>query len=339
MSDSTPAGGRPDPRPIMALSTAYWSSQTLLTANRIGLFALLAEGPLGAAAVSQRLGTAPRHTDLFLRACVGLGLVEQDTQGYRNAPSAETFLVPGRPTYLGDALRYSDDLYGAWGQLEASLRTGVPALAPESYLGRDQDQTRHFVRGMHNRALAIGTGLLSLVDLTGRACLLDLGGGPGTYSALLARRYPGLHATVLDLPEVVAIAREIVAEMGVGERVDTLAGDYKETAFPGGQDAVLISGVFHRETESMCRSLIVRAAAALRPGGVLMVGDVFTDGTGVLPPFATLFGVNMMLTAADGGVHCANDVAGWMADAGLIDITIKPFPEPMPHRLVEGHKP
>lgn len=338
MSESAQSGSHPDPRPIMALSTAYWSSQALLTANRIGLFAVLAEGPLSAAAVSEHLGTAPRNTDLFLRACVGLGLVEQDSGGYRNAPSAQTFLVPGQPSYLGDALRYSDDLYGAWGRLESTLRTGQPALAAESYLGRDEHQTRHFVRGMHNRALAIGRGLLSLVDLTGCERLLDLGGGPGTYSALLAQRYPGLHATVLDLPDVVAIAREIVAEMGVGERVATLPGDYKETEFPGGQDAVLVSGVFHRETEAMCRSLIERASATLRPGGVLLVGDVFTDGGGVLPPFATLFGVNMMLTAQDGGVHCAHDVAAWMSDAGLAAITVKPFPEPMPHRLVEGHK-
>ncbi len=339
MSESAPAGNRPDPRPIMALSTAYWSSQTLLTANRIGLFALLSEGPLSAEAVAGRLGTAPRQTDLFLRACVGLGLLELDGGVYRNAASAETFLVPGRPTHLGDALGYSDDLYGVWGRLESTLRTGRPALAPESYLGRDREQTRHFVRGMHNRALAIGMGLLSLVDLDGRERLLDLGGGPGTYSALFAQRYPALRATVLDLPDVVAIAREILIEMGVGDRVETMAGSYKETAFPGGQDAVLISGVFHRETEAMCRSLVARACESLRPGGVLIVSDVFTDATGVLPPFATLFGVNMMLTAEDGGVHCANDVARWMTDAGLGSIAIKPFPEPMPHRLVEGRKP
>ncbi len=338
MSEVTAMGGRPDPRPIMALSTAYWSSQTLLTANRIGLFTVLAEGPLSAEAVSQRLATAPRHTDLFLRACVGLGLVAKDADGYRNSPSAQTFLVPGKPTYLGNALAYSDDLYSVWGRLEETLRTGQPALVPESYLGRDQDQTRHFVRGMHNRALAIGMGLLSLVDLKGRMRLLDVGGGPGTYSALLAQHEPGLHATVLDLPGVVAIAREILAEMGVGAQVGTLPGDYHETAFPDGQDAVLISGVFHRETEAACRSLIARACESLEPGGVLWVSDVFTDAGGVLPPFATLFGVNMMLTAADGGVHGTQEVAAWMTDAGLVDVVIKPFPEPMPHRLVEGRK-
>jgi SAM-dependent methyltransferase len=323
----------------MALSTAYWSSQTLLTANRIGLFALLAQGPLSAAVIADRLGTAPRYTELFLRACVGLGLLDLDDTGFRNALRSETFLVPGKPTYLGDALGYSDDLYSVWGQLEVTLRTGTPALAPESYLGQDRDQTRHFVRGMHNRALAIGRELLSLVDLTGCARLLDIGGGPGTYSALFAQRYPGLKATVLDLPDVVAIASEILVELGMAGSVDVLPGDYHETPFPEGQDVVLISGVFHRETPTMCRSLIARAEASLASGGHLLVSDVFTDAGGVLPPFATLFGINMMLTAADGGVHCAAEVADWMNHAGLIDVIIKSFPDPMPHRLVTGRKP
>jgi hypothetical protein len=47
----------------------------------------------------------------------------------------------------------------------------------------------------------------------------------------------------------------------------------------------------------------------------------------------------MMLTAADGGVHCAAEVADWMSHAGLIDVIIKSFPDPMPHRLVTGRKP
>lgn len=334
---STPGNSLPDPAAIMQLSTAYWGAQVLLTANRVGLFATLAGRSLDAAGAAGALGTAVRPTDLLLRACAGLGLLEQVPEGgYRNAPAAETFLVPGRPTYLGEALRYSDDLYGTWGRLEQSLRTDAPALAAESYLGRDPDQTRHFVRGMHNRALAVGRALVALVDLSGRACMLDVGGGPGTYSPLFALKHPGLTSLVLDLPDVAAIAREIVAGMGVAHRVRTLPGSYDDTPFPGGQDVVLISGVLHRETADACRGLIARAREALVPGGLLVVSDVMTDGGGVAPPFATLFGLNMLLTAPHGGVHRDADVSAWMGEAGLTDITVRPFPPPMPHRVVTG---
>ena len=339
MTEHTTGTGLPDASLIMQLSTGYWASQVLLTANRIGLFGALAGRVLDAAAVAEAVGAAPRPTDLLLRACVGLGLLELTPEGYRNAPSSETFLVPGRPTYLGEALGYSDDLYGTWGRLEQALRDDAPALDAQLYLGRDQDQTRHFVRGMHNRAQAVGRALVGLIDLSGRSRLLDVGGGPGTYSALLVGRYPGLHSILLDLPDVVAIAEEILAEMGVSDRVETLPGSYHETPFPGGQDVVLISGVLHRETPEACQDLMRRAREALNPGGLLVVSDVMTDASGVSPPFATLFGLNMLLTAPHGGVHRDTEVAEWMRRLGLADVNVSAFPPPMPHRVVQGILP
>ena len=44
-----------------------------------------------------------------------------------------------------------------------------------------------------------------------------------------------------------------------------------------------MSGMFHRETEQACRSLIERGAACLDPGGLLVVSDVFTDRGGSQP--------------------------------------------------------
>ena len=90
--------------------------------------------------------------------------------------------------------------------------------------------------------------------------------------------------------------------------------------FPAGNDVVLISGVFHRESEETCRGFIRRACNALETGGMLIVSDVFTDAGGSSPLFATLFGLNMMLTAPDGEVHADADVAGWMEQENFADI-------------------
>jgi len=329
----------PDPSPIMQLSTAYWGAQTLLTANRIGLFELLAGEARSSAEVARALGTDERATRLFLNACAALGLLERTTERYAPSPLAAAFLVPGRPGFLGNALRYSDNLYATWGSLEESVRSGAPALPPQSYLGDDPRRTRDFVYGMHDRALASGQALVGLVDLGGRRRLLDVGGGPGTYAALFVKRNPELRATVIDLPHVVAIANEILESMGAAGEVTTRAGDYLTCELPGGQDAVLVSGVFHRETEATCRALIARSLAALVPGGLLVVSDVFADAGGACPPFAALFGLNMLLTAKDGGVHADADVAAWMEQAGCARTERKAFPPPMPHRVVLGYKP
>jgi SAM-dependent methyltransferase len=336
---SAAATGRPDPTTLVRLSTAFWDSQTLLTANRLRVFDVLADGPRPAEEVAAALEIEPRAAILFLRACAGLGLLEEHDGRFGNSPSAAAFLVSRSPAYLGGAMRYSDQLYGTWGQLEQALRSGRPALPAEVYLGDDPEKTRTFVHAMHGRALGIARALVEILDLGGRHNLLDVGGGPGTYSILLTGRFPGLHAEVLELPGVAAVAREIVAAAGASDRVTLRDGDYHTADFGNGRDAVLMSGMFHRETPDTCRQLIERAWRCLAPGGLLAVSDVFTDEGGTTPAFAAMFGLNMMLTAPDGGVHADVDVRRWMSACGFVELGTTPLPPPMPHRVVTGIKP
>jgi predicted O-methyltransferase YrrM len=331
--------GRPDPSAIVRLSTAYWDSQTLLTANRLRLFDALADGARSADEVASALSLDARATGLMLRACAGLGLLQESDGQFSNTPSTATFLVSRSPAFMGNALGYSDQLYATWGQLEGALRSGQPALPAQQYLGDDPHRTRTFVKAMHERALGVARALVGTLDLHGRRAMLDVGGGPGTYSVLLTERFPGLTSEVLELPGVAAVARELVAEAGASDRVSLRDGDYHLADFGHGKDVVMMSGMFHRETEAACRQLIARAADCLEPGGLMVISDIFTDAGGASPAFATLFGLNMMLTAPDGGVHTDADVMRWMADAGLHELRTAPLPPPMPHRVVMGVKP
>jgi hypothetical protein len=323
----------------MSLSTAYWGSQVLLTANRIGLFDILADGSKSAAEVAASLSLDARATALFLNACTALGLCERVDGDYANSAASTAFLVSDSPASMANAIAYSDNLYASWGQLEQALRSGEPPLAPESYLGADDERTRHFVYGMHDRAMAIGRALPDVLDLHGRKRMLDVGGGPGTFSALLTARYPALHSEVLELAGVARVAEEILAETGASDRVTMRVGDYLASDYGRGYDVALMSGMFHRESADNCRKLIGKGFDCLSQDGLLVVSDVFTDNGGDAPEFAALFGINMMLTAPDGGVHADTEVAGWMAEAGFRDIARKDFPPPMPHRIVTGIKP
>jgi SAM-dependent methyltransferase len=281
----------------------------------------------------------PRGTVLFIRACVALGFLAEHSGRFENTAVAAMYLVSGSPAYMGNVIRYSDQLYPTWGGLEEALRCAKPALPAETYLGHDAARTRGFVLAMHERALGIARALVPMLDLSGRRNLLDIGGGPGTYSVLLTERFPDLRSEVIELPGVAAVARELIATAGASDRVMVTDGDYHNAHFGSGRDVVLMSGMFHRETEQACRELIARAVSCLNPGGILVVSDVFTDDGGCQPAFATMFGLNMMLTAPNGGVHADSDVVRWMTELGLGELHCEPLPPPMPHRVVVGVKP
>ena len=328
-----------DPSRIVDMASAFYESAALFAASDLGVFAKLAElGPADLDTVISSCGLDRRGGRILLDACVALGLLEKDGGRYRNTSEAALFLVPGSPADLSGAIRYNRDVYAAWGRLKEMALTGKPVERPEIHLGDDPERTRTFVLAMHGRALGIGRAVVPLLDLAGRRRVLDVGGGPGTYSVLIAEAHPGLECVVLDLPPVTAIATEIIGRAGLAGRVQTLAGDYHSTAFPLGVDAVLFFGVLHQEDPDAIRGLLRRAHEALAPGGLVYVLDMMTDASRTRPKFSALFSVNMALTSENGWVFSDEDLRGWLAEAGFRDVSVRPLGPPMPHWLASAGK-
>jgi ubiquinone/menaquinone biosynthesis C-methylase UbiE len=325
----------------MDMANAFQSSCVLFAACDLGLFGFLEpHDGAGAADVAAGLGLDPRGARLLLDACVALGLLRRGEGGrYTNVPEAAAFLVPGKPGDLTQALRYNRDVYPAWGRLAEMSRTGRPAERPETHLGEDPERTRRFVMAMHARAMAIGRAVVPLLGFTGGPAVLDVGGGSGAYSLLIAESLPDARCTVLDLPAVSAVARELVDGRGMSHRVRCVAGDYRRDAFPGGQDAVLLFGMLHQESPDSIRALLAKSFAALRPGGRVCVLDLMTDATRARPVFSALFALNMALTTENGWVFSDADLLGWLAEAGFREAGVQPLPPPMPHWLATARKP
>lgn len=336
---SAPPNGA-NPALLMQLALAYRSSAVLFAASELNLFSLLADRPRTAGEVADACAAAHEPMRLLLESCVASGMLAASGGRYENTPTASAFLVRGRPAFIGDGLKYAEDLYPAWGSLATLIRTGRPVLPPETILGVDKEKTRAFVFAMHERAKGIGSVLPNDIDLQGRRRLLDVGGGPGTYSMALVGKTPGLTSTVLDRPGVLEVTKEIVDHEGFSDRVALLPGDYLQTPFGSGYDVALLSGMMHRETADGCRLLLRKTFEALDPGGLVIVSDVFFDDDRKnSPPFAMSFALNMMLTSEHGSAHAKTEMGAWMIEAGFTGTRVIDMPRPNPHTLVTGSRP
>ena len=330
----------PDPSLVMQLALAYRSSAALFAAAELNVFGALADGPKTAEEVARSLQCAEPAMRLLLETCATVGLLNGVDGRYSNTPVVDAFLVRGRPAYSANGLKYAEDLYPVWGRLADLVRTGRAPMTPQTILGDDKEKTRAFVLAMHERAHGIGSVLPHLPDLSGRRRLIDIGGGPGTYTVGLVKRTPGLSSTVLDVPGVLEVTRELIDASGVADRITLLPGDYLKTPFGSGYDAALLSGMMHRETPDGCRLLLRKAFEALDPGGLAIVSDVFfEDDAKRTPPFAVSFALNMMLTSDEGSAHAKTEMAAWMSEIGFRDVQGRNLPPPNPHSLVVGTKP
>ena len=325
---------------LQQVALAHRSSMVLFAAAELDVFTAIANGRTTVDQLAEACGATREPLRLLLEFCVVDGLLTSADGHYANTPATDFFLVRGRPAYGGHGLKYAEDLYPVWGGLAGLVRTGKPPIDPDTILGDDKEKTRAFVLAMHERARGLGSVLPHGVDFSGRRRLLDVGGGPGTYSMALVGSIPGLSSTVLDLPGVLEVTRELVEKNGFADRVSLMPGNYLTTPFGTGFDAVLLSGMMHRETADTCRMLLRKSFDALDPGGLVVVSDVFFDDDQKnTPPFALSFALNMMLTSHEGSAHAKTEMARWLEEAGFGQITVKPLGAPNPHTLISGRRP
>jgi SAM-dependent methyltransferase len=328
-----------DPTAIMQLATGYWASATLLSANELGVFGAIANGAKSASEIAGVVSANAEALERLLDACCGLNLLVKQADHYILPSVTTAFLVPGQPAYMGNALRWAKDQYEAWGKLSDSVRMGQPAVDPATHLGGNETETRTFVLGMHDRALGIARGVIRFLDLEGCENLLDVGGGPGTYAMLLAQQYPQLHATILDLPAVVNVANELIAEQSLGDRVQTIAGDATFGDYGEGRyDAVLFSGVLHQMSPATVRRMLDAAHHALKPGGRILICDIMTDATMTQPVFSTLFSIQMLLASREGAVFSAESCMDWLRSQEFTNVEVHRLPPPLPYTVISAHK-
>jgi hypothetical protein len=69
------------PERLLQLGLGFWGSKTVLSAVELGLFSEMAEGPLEAEGLRERLRLHPRSARDFFDALVSLGLLERDQEG------------------------------------------------------------------------------------------------------------------------------------------------------------------------------------------------------------------------------------------------------------------
>jgi len=327
---------------IVDLASAYYGSAILFAAIEMDLFSAVEQHQPRAdlAALAKATEAEPRGLRLLLDGCVATGLLRKAGDTYTNTPAAQAALVQGGAHDLRGAIRYNQDVYPAWGQLATFVRSGQPVDPPAKHLGDDPARTRRFALSMHGRALGIGRAVVPLLPLSGCRRVLDLAGGPGTYASLIAQAHPQLTCLTMDLPAISAVARELVEDAGLSDRVICKPGNYHtDTYDPEAFDAVTIFGALHQESPAMIGSILQRAADALKPGGKIMILDMMTDATHTQPAFSALFAVNMALTTHNGWVFADTELHQWLTQAGFTDCTTQPVPPPMPHWLVTATKP
>lgn len=322
------------PDAIMQLGFAFWGSKTLLSAVELGLFTLLADGPLSAETIIARLKLHPRSVGDFLDALVALGQLERDGGVYSNTPAGMLFLDRRKPTYVGGILEMANArLYPFWGSLTEGLRTGEPQN--EAKQGRDLFDEIYrepailadFLKAMTGLSLGAANAIAAKFPWADHKTFADIGTAQGGLAVELVRAHAHLKGIGFDLPVVKPHFDAYAARHGLSSRLSFQPGDFFADPMPSA-DVLVMGHILHDWSLDKKRMLIRKAYEALPFGGALVVYDPIIDDERRRNAFGLLMSLNMLIETREGFDFTGADCIGWFKEAGFVEMRVEPLVGP-----------
>lgn len=325
-----------DPMRVMQVASAYWQSCVLHAANRLDVFNKLGDGHKDLDTLTRETGADRRCLGALLSALVTMDFLDRDGDTFRNNAFSKTFLTTTSKFYQGGIVYMFENWYEAWGGLYDTVMTGKPsALMHQEYT--DQE-TRDYMMGMHNRALSQSDVLTSMIDLTGKKQLMDVGCGPATFAVKFCERYEGLNAVAMDRAQNLKIAREIVDNYGMQKRVTLVPGDYNTDSLGSGNDAMLLSSMTNQESPENIKKLLKKCYDSMNKGGVIMIQEQLLHADKKGPMLAALIGVNQIINTVGGSSYSTAEMEAILREVGFSDVQSRQMAPPSPFIMVTGYK-
>ena len=273
----------------------------------------------------------------LLSACVSLQLIHKRVWKGENVfslPKASTQqLVKSSNRYWGDYIvgQVDAQFYNRMADLDQTILTGdSKSDGYEAWFEKDSEAAKKYTLAQHNGSLATGFGLHKrLPELSSKypnLQLLDVGGGSGAFSIATARKIKDSTCVVLDLPNVVKVAEDIISEEDeqVRNRLSTLAlsatapdkwnGIVPDESF----HVVLMSYVSGSIPSEALSGLYRNAYSALKPGGMAVIHDFFVDNNGQGPKSAALWALTHVTVNPEGMGLQPGRVTQLLLDQGFV---------------------
>ncbi len=316
----------PTKEAIEELLIGGYKAAVLNAALDLEVWAQVAAGRTTALDIARHAGWEPTGVRRLLDLLCAMDLLAKDQCGYCLVPLAEYYLLPGKPTYIGNYL-LKELAWESHGRLASAIRTGARPLAGEY---TDEEMAAHWVEDYAPRRVAPEPRLLH-VDALWQALrieahaglrVLDVACGPGTDSLALARQHPGVQVTLLDLPVMLELALQIAAELGLEQQVTTLPGDLRLVDYGQEEyDVVWFGNILHFFDREDNITLLSRAFAALVPGGAVVIKAPLPDEARCKREFPLLVAMWLYTTSARGDAYTLSEYQHLLEQAGFAHVS------------------
>ena len=300
-SPFTRAIARRRARAVFDLCAGFVYSQVLQACVQLRVFELLKDGPLDVDTLATRMQLSPDAAKKLLAAAASLKLLQaRGPNRYGLGQHGAAILAdPGISAMVRHHAIFYEDLRDPVALLRGE-RTGLALQKYWAYATSEQpgDLSDPLVAGytalMSASQTFVAEDILDAYPVGSHRCLLDIGGGDGTFLRAVAARAPALNLKLFDLPAVADRARAQFASAGLSQCATAIGGDFFNDALPEGADLVSLIRIIHdHDDEPVCK-LFRAIHKALPRDGRLLIAEPMAGTAGAEPVGDAYFGFYLM---------------------------------------------
>lgn len=334
-----------DPGYIMQVASGYGVSKVLISAVGLGLYTRLAAGSMTLDELAEEFGFRKRPAMDFLDLLVSVNLLHREGEGdearYGNTPETAAYLDRGQPGYLGGVLELWDNRnYRFWDGITDALRTGEAQSETKGggksffeTLYEDPSQLEAFMEAMTGASIRNFEKLAQVFPFGEYRTLADIGGADALLSRTVSTAHPHLKCVSLDLPVVTGIAARKIAEAGLSDRIEAVAGDFLEGPLPK-SEVITMGMILHDWNLERKKLLIKKAYDALPSGGAFVVIEHLIDDARRNNTFGLFMSLTMLIELGDAFDFTGAELKSWCEEVGFSRFEVIPLDGPSSAAIV-----
>lgn len=325
---------------LFDLTAGFVYAQVLAACVKLRVFDQLRAGPASAGELAPRLGLSPAAADRLLAAAAALNLLSRRSGGRYGLGALGAALVdnPG----VTAMIEHHELLYRDLADPVALLRGEARETRSMRYWAYAQaaapdDLQPHEVAAYSSLMAAsqpmVAAEILAAYPLARHRCLLDVGGGEGTFLRAAAVAAPRLRLMLFDLPAVAERARTQLAADPLTVRAEVFGGSFLTDALPEGADVVSLVRVVHDHDDAAAMAVLRAVRRALPAGGTLLLAEPMAETSGARPSGDAYFGF-YLLAMGSGRPRTAAELDRMLDEAGFCQRRLVATRTPMLCRLI-----
>ena len=325
---------------LFDICAGFVYTQVLSACVSLNLFEELVNEPADIGTLAARKRMTPDAMARLVRAATSLDLLEEIGDG-RYTLGQLGAAVAGNPAISQmtshHAMLYDDIadpialLRGEAGETRLSRFwgygvSGTPADMPP-------DRVREYTRLMSASQSFISEDALDAYDFGQHKCLMDVGGGNGTFLNAVALRHGVLKLRLFDLPAVGDEAQSLAQSRGPGQEIEVFGGDFFEDPLPGGADAISLVRIIHDHDDDRVLELLANVRRALPGSGTLILVEPLADSQG-RDPITDAYFAFYLLALGSGQARTFGEIQALLRQSGFANIRERSTRRPLLTRLI-----